>query len=118
MPSIKVISRPEAARARLGLRLSRRTGDIIVMFDADDRRTLPRSQYVQALSGADFGGQQVPRQRGQRGPHPLPRNRRKFLNVLTNPLKTNYTDLCYGHNALDRHPAAHDRPIKVSNASG
>ena len=82
------------------------TGDIIVMFDADgsaDPREIPT--FVQALvEGADFAkGSRFARGGGSADITPLRTLGNGGLNWIANvAFGTNFTDLCYGYNALWR----------------
>ncbi len=104
-PDVRVITQCRTGKGNaLACGFAAATGDVIVAMDADgstDPAEIPR--FVEALTeGADFvkgsrfmaGGRSTDITR-------LRKAGNRFLNGLVNvTFKTNYTDLCYGYNAL------------------
>ena len=106
-PDVRVIRQTRKGKGNaLACGFLAATGDIIVMFDADgsaDPREIPT--FVQALvEGADFAkGSRFAPGGGSADITPLRTLGNGGLNWIANvAFGTNFTDLCYGYNALWR----------------
>ncbi len=104
-PDVRVVKQTRTGKGNaLACGFAAATGDVIVAMDADgstDPAEIPR--FVEALlDGADFvKGSRFIAGGGSTDITGIRSLGNRFLNHIVNRLfKTNYTDLCYGYNAL------------------